>query len=32
MSAPAALFQPVRLGALTLANRMVMAPDRKSVV
>ncbi|MFH8620195.1 alkene reductase [Streptomyces sp. NPDC017979] len=26
MSAPAALFQPVRLGALTLANRMVMAP------
>lgn len=26
MSAPTALFQPVRLGALTLANRMVMAP------
>ncbi|MER8236216.1 alkene reductase [Streptomyces sp. NPDC094049] len=25
-SAPAALFQPVRLGAITLPNRMVMAP------
>ncbi|MET8829030.1 alkene reductase [Streptomyces sp. NPDC004610] len=26
MPAPAALFEPVRLGALTLPNRMVMAP------
>ncbi|MEV7287084.1 alkene reductase [Streptomyces sp. NPDC093252] len=26
MSAPGALFEPVRLGALTLPNRMVMAP------